>query len=129
MSLIQARFSLSALAANIVNRKRRPVRDWTDSEINATMRPLPGGFDWSSWAEPIHEVVTLDGRLGCAMFVCNGRTPTGVIYDCPPLPSDPIRGIVHRYVYLYENDSDPHALTLAYHVSQLRPFEVATEIN
>lgn len=82
-------------------------------EAMATIHPLPGGHDWGNTTYPLagETVVTPDGQVGIAMHTCPGR---------PLLPP----GGQHRYVHLI--DGEP---ALAWHITQLRPFAAATEVN
>ena len=104
------------------------MHTWTPTELSHTQHPATAGHDWSAGVDsrgtrrdslfPLagDDVVTDDGRVGVAMHVVHGR---------PALPP----GGAHRYVITADNELDPSALVLAYHVSRLRPFELATEVQ
>jgi hypothetical protein len=101
---------------------------WTEIELRRTLLPCPTGHDWSAGIDgngirrdslyPLagDDVVTCDGRVGIALHTSPGR---------PPLPP----GGQHRYVVTSDNEIDPTAPVLAYHVSRLRPFAIATEVQ
>lgn len=96
----------------------RPARAVTAplclAELSVTMQPAPDGHDWGDTLYPLagDTVVAADGSIGCAMHTCFGR---------PLLPP----GGMHRYV-ISDHDDEP---TIAWHISQLRPFDLATEIH
>ena len=104
------------------------MQTWTPTELSHTLRPATAGHDWSAGIDsrgtrrdslfPLagDDVVTEDGRVGVAMHTIPGR---------PALPL----GGAHRYVITADNELDPDAPVLAYHVSRLRPFELATEVQ
>jgi len=50
------------------------------------------------------------------------------MHTIPGRPALPPGG-AHRYVVTADNELDPDAPVLAYHVSRLRPFELATEVQ
>ena len=99
---------------------------WTPTELLHTLHPVTAGHDWSPAVDrdgnrrdsvfPLagDDVVTSDGRVGVAMHTIPGR---------PALPP----GGQHRYVITADNELDRALPVLAYHVSQLRPWALATE--
>ena len=101
---------------------------WTNIELFHTLKPDPTGHDWSAGVDsrgirrdslyPLagDDVVTPGGCVGIALHVVHGR---------PPLPT----GGEHRYVLTLDNELNPSLPVLAYHISRLRPFELATEIQ
>lgn len=98
-----------------------PARPFTLSELLIAMRHAATvgcvSYDWSGLGPLAGEtVVTPDGTIGAAHHVMPG---------CPALPTDVIYGRQHRWFWP-DHDQGP---AVAYHISQLRPFGVAREIQ